>query len=370
MGGFAGFVCDAETETVCLLRSLHRCERTSRQYGLLLPPDIYDAQRLGEFFSLVITNGGETLVSDLVIEALGYQSYEVPPFTVRDRSVVDLGTIALAPESEEITRLPGHTPFTPEEGKGGFTGFVYDDATKRPIPNFSISFTYQGTLFDQFDYVFPPTIPDILAKLEGEYLFWAKTDSQDVVENVTISADGYETGIVGDIIVREGEVTDAGVIYLKRVSDTADPSRNHQNAAGQTGSRRRRHPMPGHTPFTPKKDVACRFVYDAVTKQPIPSFRFVDLTWLDGAPADFEDTYFNWPYDENMLAQIEGEFIYWVDTLGQDSGTMSPFDCRGLRIGLSTLRRRGGSRYRLRRYRASAARYRSARLRGCRVDYA
>ncbi|HHX19723.1 MAG TPA: S8 family serine peptidase [Clostridiaceae bacterium] len=331
MGGFAGFVCDAETGNRLALFSVRFTDANGQVVNMDFSfpyPDIYDAKRLGEFYSLVITNGGESLISDLVIEALGYQSYEVPPFTVRDRSVVDLGTIALAPESEEIIRLPGHTPFTPEEGKGGFTGFVYDDATKRPIPNFSISFTYQGTLFDQFDYVFPPTIPDILAKLEGEYLFWAKTDSQDVVENVTISADGYETGIVGDIIVREGEVTDAGVIYLKRVSDTADPEPQPPEPQPvrpdpNDGVIR----LPGHTPFTPEEGCGgfAGFVYDAVTKQPIPSFRFIDLTWLDGAPADFEDTYFNWPYDENMLAQIEGEFIYWVDTLGQDSGTMSPF---------------------------------------------
>ncbi len=326
MGGFAGFVCDAETGNRLALFSLRFTDANGQVVNMDFSfpyPDIYDAQRLGEFFSLVITNGGETLVSDLVIEALGYQSYEVPPFTVRDRSVVNLGTIALEPENEEIIRLPGHTPFTPEEGKGGFTGFVYDDATKRPIPNFSIAFTYQGRQFDPFNYVFPPTIPDILAKLEGEYLFWAKTDSQDVVENITITADGYETGIVGDVIVKEGEVTDAGVIYLKRIGTSTDPGPQPVRPDPNDGVIR----LPGHTPFTPEEGCGgfAGFVYDAVTKQPIPSFRFVDLTWLDGAPADAEDTYFDWPYDENMLAQIEGEFIYWVDTLGQDSGTMSPF---------------------------------------------
>ena len=121
------------------------------------------AQQLGEFYSLVTTNGGETVVNDLVIEALGYKPYKVPSFTVSERSVYGLGTIALEPEDGDIIRLPGHTPFTPEEGKGGFAGFVYDYVTKMPIPNFSISFTYQGRLYDNFHYTFPPTVEGILA---------------------------------------------------------------------------------------------------------------------------------------------------------------------------------------------------------------
>lgn len=326
MGGFAGFVCDKETNNRLALFSIRFTDAGGQVINMDFSfpyPDIYDAQQLGEFYSLVTTNGGETVVNDLVIEALGYKPYKVPSFTVSERSVYGLGTIALEPEDGDIIRLPGHTPFTPEEGKGGFAGFVYDYVTKMPIPNFSISFTYQGRLYDNFHYTFPPTVEGILAKLEGEYLFWAKTDSQDVVENVTITADGYQEGIVGDIIVKEGEVTDAGVIYLRRIGAPPAPGPQPIKPDPNDGVIR----LPGHTPFMPEEGCGgfAGFVYDAVTGKPIRSFRFVDLVWLDGSPADEEDTRFDWPYPSYLLAQIEGEFIYWVDTLGQPSGMMAPF---------------------------------------------
>ncbi|NLZ66325.1 MAG: S8 family serine peptidase [Clostridiaceae bacterium] len=333
-GGFTGFVCDADSKSEIALFTLyltdHNGELVTLDYTYPYPAS-YDAQKMGEFFTRVLAEDGQdTTVADLVIEAIGYKTYEVPPFTVRGGEVTDLGKIYLEPESEDVVRIPGHTPFTPRDGWGGFVGFVYDDETKTPISDFWIEVSYRD--FDTgepehytFEYTFPPA-EGKYAQLQGEYMILVDVQgTEGDVEDLTVHADGYVSVYLGDFNIKEGLFTDAGVVYLKREGTSPGPEPQPQPVEPDPDDGVIR--IPGHTPFTPREGCGgfAGFVYDAVTKKPIPSFSFVDLTWLDGSPADYEDTYFDWPYPDDMLAQIEGEFIFWVGTLGESSGTMEPF---------------------------------------------
>ncbi len=231
MGGFTGFVSDGETNNRLAFFSIHFTDADGQVIDMdyTFPyHDFYEAQQLGEFYSLVTTNGGETLVSDLVIKARGYKSYEVPAFTVSERSVVDLGTIALEAESEDYVRLPGHTPFPTKEGWGGFAGFVYDAATKMPIPKFAIENYYDDFETGEpkrhyFEYVFPPSKAKY-AQLQGEYMILVDVQgTKNTIKDLTIYADGYVSHVIGNVDIVSGVFTDLGVVYLERVGAAPDP---------------------------------------------------------------------------------------------------------------------------------------------------
>ncbi|NLJ70135.1 MAG: S8 family serine peptidase, partial [Clostridiaceae bacterium] len=354
-GGLAGLVYDQETENPIDLFTIYFIgpDGTMVDHEFAYPyPATYDAQKMGEFFTRIpVEQGQKAEITNLVIDAPGYNFYEVPTVTVRGGEVTSL-IIYLEPEaisesepapitdpqpikanpSDDMINIPGHTPFTPEEGRGGFAGFVYDAETKQPLSSFRIenlvwlTGSLGGTY--EFDWPYPD---DFLAKLEGEFIAWAKmTDDNpitDTMQGFDITADGYETYHVPDFPVEERAVTDLGVIYLKRIAEEEPkPITDPKPVKPDPGDDAVR--LPGHTPFYPEAGYGgfAGFVYDAVTKKPIPSFRLENLIWLDDTPADYEDTYFDWPYPSDMLAEIEGEFMYWLDMLGAQTDTMQGFD--------------------------------------------
>ncbi|NLJ70429.1 MAG: S8 family serine peptidase, partial [Clostridiaceae bacterium] len=341
-GGLAGLVYDQETENPVALFSIYfnGPDGTMVDHEFAYPyPATYDAQQMGEFFSRIpVEQGQEVEITNLVIDAPGYNIYEVPTVTVRGGEVTSL-TIYLEPEAEDVIRLPGHTPFFPEDGRGGFSGFACDADTKERISKFRLDYIFNGAAYD-FSYEYPPADEYVIARLQGEFIIWATTDSETVIADLVISAEGYESTTVGDVTVRNQEVTDIGVVYLKRTGEVAtvtpepeptpapteptEPTKDPQPIKADPDSEMIN--IPGHTPFYPEAGYGgfAGFVYDAVTKKPIPSFRFENLIWLDGEPAGVE--YFDWPYPSDMLAQIEGEFIYWLKMYGTTTDTMQAFD--------------------------------------------
>lgn len=226
-GGFTGFVCDAETKNAIALFTLHVSDQTL-DYAYPYPAS-YDAQKMGEFFTRVLAEDGkDTTVDDLVIEARGYKPYEVPPFTVRGGEVTDLGKLYLDPEDENQIRIPGHTPFPSKEGWGGFVGFVYDDETKTPIPDFTMEGWLKPHGMDKVsinhDFNFPPSKAKF-AQLKGEYMVLVNVQgTENTVRDLKVHADGYVSANIGDVHVRSGVFTDAGVIYLKRGVNPPEPT--------------------------------------------------------------------------------------------------------------------------------------------------
>ncbi|MGI6089809.1 MAG: S8 family serine peptidase [Saccharofermentanales bacterium] len=337
-GGIAGFIRDQETESAIALFKISFTapdgEVVTLDYAYPYP-ESSDARLMGEFFARIpVEAGQEAEISNFVVEARGYTSYEIPSITVLSGEITDLN-IYLEAENADIVRLPGHTPFTPPEGTSGIVGFVCDDVTKERIPDFSIDMFFKDREFN-FDVFYPPP-ESYYAQLLGEFIIWVTNDSEDIVDKLVISADGYESVELGSLTVRHGEVTDAGIVYLKPTKTAPTPSpaptpgiieptpepKPVKPAPGDDVIT-----IPGHTPFTPRKGRCgfTGFVYDAVTKQPVSSFSLENIIWLSGIPGDSQ--IFDWPYPEDLLAKIEGEFIIWVDMARDkpDSDTMQAFD--------------------------------------------
>ena len=224
--GLAGLVYDSTTKNPVAFFSVYFTGPDGEMVVLDFAypyPETFDAQLMGEFFTRMnLAQGQEAVVTDFVIEALGYELYEAGSITVRGGEVTSLGTILLTPEDEESVRLPGHTPFFPEEGAGGFSGFVCDAVTKQRIPFFELSANYLGEDFS-FSFEYPPRSDRVFAQLEGEFIIWARTDSEDVVENLVFSADGYEPAAVGSVTVRNMQVTDVGIVYLNPIGSPTRP---------------------------------------------------------------------------------------------------------------------------------------------------
>ena len=357
-GGLAGLVYDEETENPVALFSVYFTgldgEMVTLDYAYPYP-ETYDAQLMGEFFTRIPAESGqEVVITNLVIEAPGYNVYEGPTISVRGGEVTSLGTIYLKrteesaipePEPKPITdpkpvkpdpgdgtiNIPGHTPYTPQEGKGGYTGFVYDAVTKQPLSSFRIenNSNLKGKPGGNKSYEWSDLdncyTTSKLAKIKGEFIFWtnmfgAQTGTK---QGFDIAADGYETYHVPPFTVEERAVTDLGIIYMIPVSASESSPLEPQPVKPDPGSDVIN--IPGHTPFCPEESECgfTGFVYDAVTKQPISSFRFEGLIWLNDEPAGVVP--FDWPYPSDFYAKIEGEFIYWLYML-EKTDTVQSFD--------------------------------------------
>lgn len=340
-GGIAGFIRDQETENAIALFSISFIapdgEVVTLDYAYPYP-ESSDAQLPGEFFTRVpVEVGQEVEISNFVVEARGYKSYEIPSVTVLGGEITDLN-IFLEAESEDTARPPGHTPYIPPEGTGSIIGFVCDEVTKERIPDFSIDLLVKDrdTTPITFNVFYPPP-ESYYAQLLGEFIVWIATDSEDIAEQFTISADGYESVEVGPLTIVQGEIIDVGTVYLKPTE--AEPTPTPAPTPAITEPTPEPKPVkpdpdtdviniPGHTPFTPIEGRCgfAGFVYDAVTKQPVSSFRLENIIWLIGSPGDVQ--VFDWPYPDNLLAKIEGEFIIWAKMSADNpkNDTMQAFD--------------------------------------------
>ncbi|MGI6602429.1 MAG: S8 family serine peptidase [Saccharofermentanales bacterium] len=129
----------------------------------------------------------------------------------------------------DVINIPGHTPFAPQEGRCGFTAFVYDAVTKQPVSSFRLEniIWLTGSRGDPqiFDWPYPD---NFLAKIEGEFIIWAKMSDDnpdtDTMQAFDIVADGYETYHISAFPVEERAVTDLGIIYLTPTGANQPPS--------------------------------------------------------------------------------------------------------------------------------------------------